>query len=133
MTENKRFTTDNGSNEDVCLVDNVTGKEFESDFDKIVELLNALHEENEKLKKEYNKLKHWHIEAECEKDMYQNDVLSLKKQNDYLKDDNEELKSKVIYEKRQHKHWKNECLENIKEISQLKREIVQLKGDDSDD
>ena len=32
MTENKRYTTDNGSNEDVCLVDNVTGKEFESDF-----------------------------------------------------------------------------------------------------
>lgn len=40
MTENKRYTTDNGSNEDVCLVDNVTGKEFESDFDEIVDLLN---------------------------------------------------------------------------------------------
>ena len=39
MTE-KRYTTDNGSNEDVCLVDNVTGKEFESDFDEIVDLLN---------------------------------------------------------------------------------------------
>lgn len=40
MTENKRYTTDNGSNEDVCLVDNVTGKEFESDFDEIVDRLN---------------------------------------------------------------------------------------------
>lgn len=49
MTENKRYTTDNGSNEDVCLVDNVTGKEFESDFDEIVDLLNALHEDNQRL------------------------------------------------------------------------------------
>jgi len=44
MTENKRYTTDNGSNEDVCLVDNVTGKEFESDFDEIVDLLNEQEE-----------------------------------------------------------------------------------------
>lgn len=40
MTENKRYTTDNGSNEDVCLVDNATGKEYESDFNEIVDLLN---------------------------------------------------------------------------------------------
>ncbi len=46
-----------------------------------------------------------------------------------LKKENEQLKSFVEYEKRQHKHWKRECLENIKEIGQLKREIVQLKGD----
>ena len=46
MTE-KRYTTDNGSNEDVCLVDNVTGKEFESDFDEIVDLLN---EQDERIK-----------------------------------------------------------------------------------
>ena len=55
MTENKRYTTDNGSNEDVCLVDNVTGKEFESDFDEIVDLLNEQEErikELEKTKKE---------------------------------------------------------------------------------
>ena len=32
MTE-KRFTTDNGSNEDVCLVDNLTRKEYEDNFD----------------------------------------------------------------------------------------------------
>ena len=47
-----------------------------------------------------------------------------------LFDENEELKSKLGYEKRQHRHWKKECLESIKEIAQLKREIVQLKGDD---
>ena len=53
MTENKRYTTDNGSNEDVCLVDNVTGKEFESDFDEIVDLLN---EQEERIKELENKL-----------------------------------------------------------------------------
>lgn len=52
MTENKRYTTDNGSNEDVCLVDNVTGKEFESDFDEIVDLLNEQDETIQSLKKE---------------------------------------------------------------------------------
>lgn len=50
MTENKRYTTDNGSNEDVCLVDNVTGKEFESDFDEIVDLLNEKEKEIQRLK-----------------------------------------------------------------------------------
>lgn len=44
MTE-KRFTTDNGSNEDVTLVDNVTGKEYESNFEDIVDLMNDLDRE----------------------------------------------------------------------------------------
>ena len=61
----KRFTTDNGSNEDVCLVDNLTKKEYESNFNDIVDLMNKnweqtqrfekhnkdLMEENEELKK----------------------------------------------------------------------------------
>ena len=46
----KRYTTDNGSNEDVCLVDNVTEKEFESDFDEIVDLLNEQEETIQELK-----------------------------------------------------------------------------------
>ena len=52
MTENKRYTTDNGSNEDVCLVDNVTGEEYESDFDEIVDLLNE-QEETIQTQKDY--------------------------------------------------------------------------------
>lgn len=61
----KRFTTDNGSNEDVCLVDNLTKKEYESNFNDIVDVMNNLWgqtqrfekhnkylmEENEQLKK----------------------------------------------------------------------------------
>ena len=50
----KRFTTDNGSNEDVCLVDNITGKEYESNFEDIVDLLNELHEENNELRLQLN-------------------------------------------------------------------------------
>ena len=45
----KRFTTDNGSNEDVCLVDNVTGEEYEDNFEDIVDKMNKLSEENEQL------------------------------------------------------------------------------------
>lgn len=47
-----------------------------------------------------------------------------------LVDENEELKSKLGYEKREHTHWKKECLESINEIAQLKREIVHLNEDD---
>lgn len=70
MTENKRFTTDNGSHEDVCLVDNLTKKEYESNFEDMVSLMNdiwnqtqrfeyynkRLMEENEQLKEEVETL-----------------------------------------------------------------------------
>ena len=59
MTENKRYTTDNGSNEDVCLVDNVTGKEFESDFDEIVDLLNNQDKRIKELENELELYKHY--------------------------------------------------------------------------
>ena len=49
-------------------------------------------EENEELKKEYSKLKHRHsllhdvcVEAECDRDGYHKDVLSLEKENEQLK------------------------------------------------
>ena len=38
----KRFATDNGSNEDVTLIDNLTGVEYEDNFEDVVELLNKL-------------------------------------------------------------------------------------------
>lgn len=56
--------------------------------EQVLDLLN----ENEQLKKEYNKLKHRHsllhdvcIEAECDRDSYHKDVLSLEKENGQLK------------------------------------------------
>lgn len=51
MTENKRYTTDNGSNEDVCLVDNVTGKQLEVvDITEIDVLLDLLNEQDVRIK-----------------------------------------------------------------------------------
>lgn len=58
----------------------------------VVTLLNELHEENEQLKQAYTQLKHRHsllhdvcIDAECDRDMYHKDVLSLEKENEQLK------------------------------------------------
>lgn len=63
MTE-KRFTTDNGSHEDVCLVDNLTKKEYESNFEDMVSLMNDIwnqtqrfEKHNQRLEKENEKLK----------------------------------------------------------------------------
>ena len=53
----KRFTTDNGSNEDVCLVDNVTGEEYEDNFEDIVDKMNELSEELAIYKSKYVGLK----------------------------------------------------------------------------
>lgn len=54
---NERFTTDNGSHEDVCLVDNVTGKEYTSNFDDIVKLLNELDDEVMRLRSQNTQFK----------------------------------------------------------------------------
>ena len=72
------------------------------------------------------------LDTGCIIDQQENKVLSdvqVRNLLNKLNDENEQLKSFMEYEKRQHKHWKRECLENIKEIAQLKREIVQLKGE----
>ena len=72
----KRFTTDNGSNEDVTLVDNLTGEEYESDFSEIVDLLNEFNEE-------YNELncKLWDKYKECNKLLKENEQLKQSVQN----------------------------------------------------
>lgn len=60
--------------------------------DVIVTALNQLIEENEQLKESYTQLKHRHsllhdvcIEAECGRDRYHKDMLSLEKENEDLK------------------------------------------------
>lgn len=103
MIENERFMLDDAGE----VIDLQTAKFIEYG-EEIVECLNNLHEENQALKSS---------------NMEYEDALGR------LEEENEQLKPFVEYEKRQHKHWKRECLENIKEIAQLKREIVQLKGD----
>ena len=54
---NERFTTDNGSHEDVTLVDNVTGKEYTSNFNDIVKLLNELDDEVMRLRSQNTQFK----------------------------------------------------------------------------
>ena len=58
MTENKRFIDDGfEAIEEQSFTDNQTGKTYYVDyFDEIVDLLNALHEENQSLKNEIEKL-----------------------------------------------------------------------------
>lgn len=60
--------------------------------DMLVELLNTLHEENERLKQSYIQLEHRHsllhdecLDVECDRDSYHKDVLSLEKENEKLK------------------------------------------------
>jgi len=66
---------------------------------RVRDRLNELAEENEQLKQEYQKLKHRHsllhdecIDAECDRDRYHNDVLSLEKENEQLKEQNRQLR-----------------------------------------
>ena len=58
-----------------------------------------LFEENEQLKKAYTQLKHRHsllhdvcIDAECDRDSYRKDIASLEKENEQLKQSNEDAR-----------------------------------------
>jgi cell division protein FtsB len=92
MTENKRFILkENGVIDDTQLNILLDGGEDKEDM---VNLLNALNDENEQLKQSYTKLKHRHsllhdecLDAECDRDSYQKDVSSLEKENEQLKEE----------------------------------------------
>ena len=129
MTE-KRFTTDNGSHEDVCLVDNITGKEYESNFEDIVDLMNKLEKENRQLRLELDTHKHplWGT-REAERI-----VNELKEENEQLKQsikeiDDAELHLKQIILKRIDDYiweWEDEGTPVAQVLRELRDEI---KGD----
>lgn len=77
----KRFTTDNGSYEDVCLVDNLTKKEYESNFEDMVSLMNDIWNQTQRFEKHNQRL-----EKENEQ---------LKVRLNDLNDENEWLKSEI--------------------------------------
>jgi len=106
MAGNKRFTTDNGSHEDICLVDNLTGIEYESNFMDIVNLMNdnwnqtkrfekhnqELSEKNENLKAAFHREKNTAMKLgmDCDKLFIKNkelekEIEQLKQQVRYLK------------------------------------------------
>ena len=96
MTE-KRFTTDNGSHEDVCLVDNLTKKEYESNFEDMVSLMNDIWNQTQRFEKHNQR---------------------LEKENEQLKKDLEEYCNFSLHDVLDKKN---------KEIEQLKSEINMLK------
>ncbi len=57
MTEKRFVIPDGGLDTDVTLIDTLTGKEYEDNFNDIVDLMNDLHEKNEQLR---NRIKDWH-------------------------------------------------------------------------
>lgn len=134
MTENKRFTTDNGSHEDVCLVDNLTKKEYESNFEDIVSLMNDIRNQtqrfekhNQRLEKENEQLKidlgiaedNHKLDKEIIDDIH-NEFQKVKKENEQLKEQNKGLRETI---ERQN-DWEKKA---ITEIEQLKQQIQQLK------
>lgn len=85
MTEKKRYTYIDISNNDTIGSFFCNGTHLSNQ--KVVELLN----ENEQLKQAYTQLKHRHsllhdvcIDAECDRDSYCKDVVSLEKENKRL-------------------------------------------------
>ena len=91
MTE-KRFTTDNGSHEDVCLVDNLTKKEYESNFEDMVSLMNDIwnqtqrfEKHNQRLEKENEELKQTVSDWSGSYDELFEDVKRLEKENEQIK------------------------------------------------
>ena len=134
MVENKRFKLKyiNEQHISANLYDNKTfigaigiGEEL------IVELLNGLSEENEKLKQSYIQLKHRHsllhdvcLDAECDRDGYHKDVLSLEKENEQLKSEIEKLSyanEDLLEEKRIWKQMSDEYTKLSDENEQLKK------------
>ena len=105
MTE-KRFTTDNGSNEDVCLVDNLTKKEYESNFNDIVDLMNKNWEQTQRFEK-HNQY--------------------LEKENEQLKQQNRELQGELQDEKLGLNLWNAENTILEEEKKQLQKENKELK------
>lgn len=70
MTENKRFTF-GGTDEEPVVRDNITGKEYPTEENSLMELLNELHEENQRLKRDNETLKVYleqanSVEKECD-------------------------------------------------------------------
>ena len=90
----KRFTVDEGLENVLCW--EINDKENEDmTCGECAKLLNELAEENEQLKQAYTQLKHRHsllhdvcIDAECDRDSYRKDIVSLEEENEQLKEQN---------------------------------------------
>lgn len=87
-----------GTFEEPTILDTQTNIEYPSENYSLLDFVNNLLEENEQLKQAYQTLKHRHsllhdvcIEAECDRDRYHKDVVSLEKEMEQLKSTNMEM------------------------------------------
>ena len=109
----KRFTTDNGSNEDVCLVDNLTKKEYESNFNDIVDLMNKTWEQTRRFEKHNQYLEKENEQLKQQLKIYKSDGLETLNDLERAYENNAKALSNI------------ERLEE--EIRELKKENEQLK------
>lgn len=115
MTE-KRFTTDNGSHEDVCLVDNLTKKEYESNFEDMVSLMNDIWNQTQRFEKHNQRL-------EKENEQLKQEVTHWKK----ILDNHQQMIAKTL---REQYHWlKNEdkIQNNDKTVALLEIESISAR------
>ena len=108
MTE-KRFTTDNGSHEDVCLVDNLTKKEYESNFEDMVSLMNDIWNQTQRFEKHNQRL-------EKENEQLKQEVTHWKK----ILDNHQQMIAKTL---REQYHW----LKNEDKISNHDKTVALLE------
>ena len=100
MSEKHEWVSD-----DLCLIEKTTGVKFYgtvcTDMEFLGKYMNDLINENEQLKQSHAQLKHRHsllhdvcIDAECDRDSYRKDIVSLEKENEELNEFIDELYKK---------------------------------------
>ena len=104
------------------------GFAIEYNAKKCCEELNALYEENERLKQAYAQLKHRHsllhdvCIAECDRDSYRKDIASLEKENEQLRTKNNAYIQDIEVFKEENTHLKLENEElQVRNDRQAKR------------
>jgi len=85
MTEKRFVMPDGDLDTDVTLIDTLTGKEYEDNFNDIVDLLNELNDENQELQGKYDAQKQLFCQLNSDKNNIWQDYQDLKKENEQLK------------------------------------------------
>ena len=85
MTEKRFVMPDGDLDTDVTLIDTLTGKEYEDNFNDIVDLLNDLNDENQELQGKYDAQKQLFCQLNSDKNNIWQDYQDLKKENEQLK------------------------------------------------
>lgn len=145
MTE-KRFERVYGDIEVVCIDHQKTGDDKfidDGDYDKFVDLLNELNDENEQLKKDNKEYIRGLELSKTTSQSWASDVRELRKENYRLEDENEQLKSDnkcyvkryselfedYIAYKKENEQLKHDATVLIQSNQDYRKENEQLKSD----